>query len=205
MKKCLIISGGDFAPIENKMYDFIIACDRGYSYALQMNITPDLIIGDFDSYDGEFSDNIEVIRLPEEKDDTDTMHAVKYAMQNGYQDITICCAFGGRLDHTYANIQTASYISEHGGHPCIIGKDTVLYIIRNTSMNITRSNDSYISVFSYSQKCTGVSLKGLKYAADNIEMTSSFPLGVSNEWAEPQATVSVKSGTLLIIISKKTM
>ncbi len=203
MKRALIISGGDFSPIDNKKYDLIIACDKGYSYALKMNISPDIVIGDFDSYNGEISKDLKTITLPKVKDDTDTMYAIKYALENGYKDITVCCAFGGRLDHTYANIQSAAYISEKGGFPHFIGKNTELYMINNSSITLPKLDGHSLSVFSYSEKCKGVSMEGLKYELLDDELSNSFPLGVSNEWIDDNAWISVKSGLLCIIISSK--
>ena len=52
MKRCLIIAGGDYAPIRPGRGDFILACDRGYAWCKQEGIVPDLILGDFDSYTG---------------------------------------------------------------------------------------------------------------------------------------------------------
>ena len=201
MKSALIISGGDFAPIDNKTYDLVIACDKGYSYAVKMNISPDIVLGDFDSYTGEICKNIKTITLPKVKDDTDTMYAIKYALENGYKDITVCCAFGGRLDHTYANMQSAAYISENGGIPHFVGKGAELYMINNSSITLPKIERHSISIFSYSDNCKGVSLKGLKYGLSDSELTNGFPLGVSNEWTDDTAEISVRSGLLCIIIS----
>ena len=86
MKKlCAIISGGqsdDLAGIRDA--DFIIACDRGYAYAKEAGIRPDLLVGDFDSYKGERDKRVPVLDLPVEKDDTDTMAAVRWAVSEGF-------------------------------------------------------------------------------------------------------------------------
>ena len=51
---------------------------------------PDVIIGDFDTYKSRLPENCEIIRHPEEKDDTDTMLAVKLALNRGFKHIVIC-------------------------------------------------------------------------------------------------------------------
>ena len=80
MKRCLIIAGGDYAPIGPVGEgDFVLACDKGYAYARREGIVPDLILGDFDSYGGALPEGIPVLRYPVEKDDTDTMLAVRWA------------------------------------------------------------------------------------------------------------------------------
>ena len=114
-KICAIISGGEFSPfdgIENA--DFIIACDKGYEHAKSQNITPSLIIGDFDSFSGALPSEIKRITLPCEKDETDTMAAINYATSQGFNKILLLCALGGRLDHLLGNLQSAAYAAKNG-------------------------------------------------------------------------------------------
>ena len=69
-------------------FDYVIACDHGYDHAKRMGIRPDVIIGDLDSLDqGERMETVPVLRYPEQKDDSDTMLAVKYALQEGFTSI----------------------------------------------------------------------------------------------------------------------
>ena len=78
---CAIISGGQEDTLCGiEAADFIIACDRGYVYARNAGIRPDLLVGDFDSYRGALPADVPVLDLPVEKDDTDTMAAVRWAV-----------------------------------------------------------------------------------------------------------------------------
>ena len=91
-KICAVISGGDYAPMECvEECAFIIACDRGYVHARRAGVHPDIILGDFDSYSGALPEGTEILRLPVEKDDTDTMSAVRHALDMGYRRIRIYC------------------------------------------------------------------------------------------------------------------
>ena len=84
MKRCVIVAGGERAPIAPlREGDFLLACDRGLVYALEEGLRPDLILGDFDSYSGDLPPEIPVLRYPVEKDDTDAMLAVRWAMTRG--------------------------------------------------------------------------------------------------------------------------
>ena len=91
MKKlCAIISGGepdDLTGIHEA--DFIIACDRGYAYAKEAGIRPDLLVGDFDSYRGALDKSVPVLDLPVEKDDTDTMARIVLRTSR------LCTAYAG--------------------------------------------------------------------------------------------------------------
>ena len=205
MKPCVIISGGEFCPLpESEKNKYVIACDKGVLYAAQQGIKPDLIIGDFDSYDGTLPDDVEILTYPAEKDDTDTMIALKVAIERGFDDVTVYCGFGGRLDHLYANFQTAVYGAEHGVSCRFADERNEVMAVKDGTVEIPCREDWSLSVFAVSDVCSGVSISGTKYQLENDCLTNVFPLGVSNQWmpcGEP-ARISVEEGILLIIISK---
>ena len=88
MRRCLIIAGGDYAPIGPVgAGDFVLACDRGYAYCQREGIVPDLILGDLDSYRDALPGEIPVLRYPAEKDDTDRMLAVRWAHEQGFDAV----------------------------------------------------------------------------------------------------------------------
>ena len=202
MKKCLIISGGDFEKIElNDKYDFFIACDKGYLYAKKLNIKPNIIVGDFDS--AKKPKNVEnVIKVSKIKDDTDTSLAVKYALKNGYKDIDIICALGGRIDHTLANISLMKYVVEHKGVVKIISNSATLMVFTKGKIRINKDNNKYLSIFSLSDKSKIDYIKGTKYDIKNLILKSSFPLGVSNEFKNKLAEIKISKGVVLIILIK---
>ena len=201
--KCLIISGGEFSPLpaEESSPDYVIACDAGWQHAKKLRITPDIVIGDFDS--SPLPDTaLPVKTYPEAKDDTDTMLGARHALSLGFKDITICCAFGGRADHSLGNIQTASFIVSNGGEACLIGRDTYAFAFTEKKRAFPRLEESSFSVFSLSDKCSGVSISGSLYDCEAAGFTSSFPLGVSNGWKKDKIEVSVASGILLVMESR---
>jgi len=205
MKSCIIISGGDYCLLpESEKNKYIIACDKGCLYASQQGIKPDLIIGDFDSYDGGLPEGVKVVRYPAEKDDTDTMIAVKTALELGYDDMTVYCGFGGRLDHLYANFQAAVYGAEHGTVCRFVDEANEVFAIRNGIVELPAREGWALSVFAVSDECSGVTIEGAKYEISGAKLTNAFPIGVSNQWKQdsPAARISVGEGTLLIIMSK---
>ncbi len=200
---CIIISGGDFSPIPAPgPSDFVIACDRGYLHALRCGIRPDLVVSDFDSYDGAVDPEIPVNRFRSEKDDTDTMIAIRSAAEKGFDRVRLYCALGGRLDHTLANLQSLVFAEEHGLHGSIHSEDTVIHTLQKGSLTLPRREGWALSVFAAKDRCEGVSIRGAKYPVDHACLTNGFPLGVSNQWAADAATVSVESGILLIVEAK---
>ena len=214
--KCVIISAGSFVPVDIPLYegDYCIACDAGFKYAQEMGILPDLIVGDFDSASEQapivlrsieeiaLHDPDRIVRLNVVKDDTDTMKAVKIGLEKGYRKFYLYGATGGkRIDHSIANIQTLLFIKHNGGKGYIMDSDKMLMIAENEEISFNVGNTGYLSVFSLSEVSKGVTLKGLMYTLEDGELKNDFPLGVSNEFIiDEKATVSVKDGTLLIIL-----
>ena len=200
--RCVIISGSPrFWVGEIKNTDYIIACDSGYRHAQKANIVPDLVVGDFDSYYGQIPKGIEVYAAPREKDDTDTMLAVKLAFKKGMTDILLLGATGGRIDHQLANVATAAYIAEHGGRCLIADYHNEIYALKNSKVTIEKRTSWAASVLSFSDECKGVSYSGLKYNLTDATLCNTFPLGVSNEIIADEATVEVREGILLVILS----
>ena len=200
---CMIISGGTFTPLPQPDENtFVIACDRGYTYARRCGIRPDLLVSDFDSYDGPVDPEIPLQRFPSEKDDTDTMIAIRAALERGFREAVLYCALGGRLDHTLANLQSLAFALSHGLRLRIVSEDTEVLLLQDGTLSLPRREGFALSVFAFSERCRGVSLHGTKYTLTDAELENSFPLGVSNEWAEDAATVSITDGTLLIVLSK---
>lgn len=201
-KTCAIISGGAFSLFDGiEDSDFIIACDKGYEYAKSQNITPDLIIGDFDSLSGGLPNEIKKITLPCEKDETDTMAAIRYAISHGFNKILIFCALGGRLDHLLGNLQSAAYAVKNGAKVKIKGENEEIYIFSNCKIFLPKKENFSISVISLTDKCENVTVSGGKYTLENAVLTNTSTLGISNEWID-DITVSVKDGILAVIMSK---
>jgi len=200
---CLIVSGGDFCPPpeELRAAAFVIACDRGWTYAERLGLAPDLIVGDFDSAPPPRAD-VPVKRYPSRKDDTDTMLAAREAVARGFTDVAVCCVFGGRLDHTLANFQTAAFLAVHGARARLYGADAEALVFAAGSVSVPRREGWSLSVFALSDACEGVTIRGTKYECENETLTNAFPLGVSNVWAADEAEISVRGGVLLALLSR---
>ena len=181
----------------------VISADAGYLLARELGVTPHVAVGDFDTL-GEygFSPSTEVIRLPAEKDVSDTQAAVDIALERGADEIIIIGGLDGRLDHTFANIGIVEEITKKG-MPALItdGHNRVRYL-KNSSMLVARGSFRYLSFFCLGKKAGGVTLKGVKYPLCNATLVRSDPsLSISNEIVENCALVSVKHGELYVIES----
>ena len=177
--------------------DIVIAADSGIINTQKFNIKPDYIIGDFDSLGYTPSDSNTIIH-PIEKDDTDTMLAVKLGLEKGYKNFRIFGGIGGRLDHTYANIQTASYVAENGGNAIFYGSNENLTVLKNNKITFDKENKGNISIFAL-EECHNVNIKGTYYELNNGNLSINFPLGTRNKFNNNKAIISVENGNLLII------
>ena len=196
--ECYIIGAGDFyglreAPDDS---DYVIAADAGFCYCRENNIIPDLVLGDFDSL-GKAPKHPNVVELPVEKNDTDTMYAIKTGLGKGYRRFYIYGGLGGkRPDHTVANLQSLIFLANRSARGWLYGENAVWTAIKNSSIRIAGKGN--VAVFCIDGSAEGVNLCGLKYELCDAVLSSDFPLGVSNS-LDGEAEISVKNGTLLIM------
>lgn len=207
MSKCLIIAAApikEYEPLAVYMHNigYIICADGGYKHAKMLNLKPNVIIGDLDSI-GDLPEEIEVLRFNAEKEDTDTLLAVKLGIERGYKEFSIIGGLGGRLDHTYANFSTLLYIIKNGCKGFIADTDSEVHIIEKGEISFKKREDYYISVFPFGEKTACITEKGFKYSLNNYILKAENPIGVSNEFKEDIATIIVEQGPIIIILSKK--
>lgn len=196
---CHCFGAGDFFGIKTPIRDgdIIIAADGGLSAAESCGLSPDYVIGDFDSL-GKIPEERNTTILPAVKDTTDMFEAIALGVKNGCNKIHVYGGTGGRLDHTIANLQLLKYFSEKGITLFIYGDGFIITAVTDGETAVSGKRGDYISVFSLSDISEGVSLKNLKYELNDYKLTSAFPLGVSNEFTDNTAKISVRKGTLAV-------
>lgn len=201
MADCIIFGAlePDIDSIKINNGDYIIAADAGLKTVKKLGFKPDLIVGDFDSLDEEPPTGENVIRHPVKKDDTDTLLAIKTALSKGYRSFKIYGCLGGRLDHTFANIQAACYVAENNANAVFIDGTTHLTVLKNNRITFSAEYSGNISVFAVSGIAEGVTVSNLLYELDNATLTPDFPLGVSNEFINKDSLICVNNGKICII------
>lgn len=199
MRTCILFCAAGFdkpvCPIQED--DFIIACDGGLKHTLGLGVEPNEIIGDFDSL-GYVPQDARV--FPVEKDDTDSMLAVRRGLSLGYDRFLIYGGMDGkRLDHTIANFQTLQFLADRGAIGWLVGKDYLAFALKNGTLSFPEGTTGDISVFCLGPDAREVTLNGLYYPLENAVLTSGFPLGVSNHFTGKAAAVTVQDGSLLVL------
>ena len=200
---CYIVGAGedyglDFVPKEQ---DLVIAADGGYRVLTEAGIHPDLVIGDFDSL-GAAPQEDQVITLPTVKDVTDTWAAIELGKERGYRRFFLYGCTGGRFEHTMANIQTAAALAQDGMECRIFDKTQIIAALSGGTMTFGADKSGFLSVFSHTDRCTGVTLKGLKYELEDAQLSNTFPLGVSNEFLGKPSAVTVETGIAILIFDR---
>ena len=203
MKRCVIFCAAGFerlaAPIGPG--DLVIAADGGLRHTQMLGITPDVVLGDFDSL-GYAPAGANV--FPVEKDDTDAMLAVREGLNRGYREFYLYGSLDGpRLDHTIANFQTLQFLADRDATGYLIGNDYMVTVAKNGSLRFPAGCSGTISLFCLGSDAEGVTLKGLHYPLEDGTLTSGFPLGVSNHFTPKDAEITVKKGSLLVMWDRK--
>ena len=203
MNTCIIFGAAEFDRLAEPICpgDFVIAADGGLRHAQALGLQPDETIGDFDSlgYVPEHG-----VVHPVEKDDTDTMLAVRRGLELGFRRFVIYGGLEGRrLDHTVANFQTLAYLARHGAFGILVGRDYLACVIKDGTLRFPEGCEGDFSLFCLGGDARGVSIRGLYYQAEDITLTSDFPLGVSNHFTGREAAVTVKDGSLLALWERK--
>ena len=208
-RRCVIITarveGTIAAVLRIRADDFVICADGGYDRAAAEHIEPAAILGDFDSINAvpRAAQGTRVLGFPSEKDDTDTLLALKYGLEAGFRDFVVVGGLNGRFDHSFANLQTASHCLDRGGRIWLADATNKATLTDAEVFVLQPEEGFYFSLFSWTESCRGVRIENAKYDIRDIRLTQSFPLGVSNEFKEGPVTIRKESGRLLIVLSRK--
>ena len=196
---CVIFCAGEFTGLAEPLNgdDFLMAADGGLVHLHKLGLTPDGILGDFDSL-GYVPQGAKV--FPVEKDDTDAMLAARQGLVLGYRRFVFYGSLDGpRLDHTVANFQTLQFLADHGAEGWLAGNTYLATVLKNGTLRFPAKAEGILSVFCLGADAEGVSIRGLQYGLENGTLCAGFPLGVSNHFVGTEASIHVEKGSLLVL------
>ncbi len=202
-RRCIIIAGGDVEISRLKAFlcedDFVIAADSGYRYCQNLNIIPDLLVGDFDSYIGELPKNLNVVKLPKQKDDTDLLYALRCGVERCFLEFVIFGGYGSRPDQSFAMYQSLLWLKNNQPNASCLAvcNGFEVTVLKNEKTDLFVGENRYISVFAFGGEAV-VDISGASYSVSDYKLTPDFPIGVSNE-AVYSCTINVKSGAVLVM------
>ncbi len=189
--------------------DLIIAADAGAQTALQLGLTPSIVVGDFDSLtlsrDTLHTMGCQTIQVPTEKTETDSELAIGTAIQQGADQITLLGALGGqRFEHSIANVLL---LADYDPLPIrLIDGPSVSWSLRGPgSTKIEGQVGDLLSLFPLAGDAHGIHTNNLYYPLHGETLHFGKPRGhgLSNVLTATHAEVSLATGTLLIIHTAK--
>lgn len=202
--------------VRGEKYDVAFAVDGGLMFFHRTGLEPDYIVGDFDSVAEEVLKAYEnpkgdpqIIKLNPRKDDTDTEHALKMAIEMGCDSIHLFGATGTRLDHLLGNLQLLGLCLKQQVECLMIDPwNRIRLIDRETVLHKDSQFGKYVSLIPYTPKVTGLTLTGFTYPLTDYTMSSFYvkdalPIsGVSNEIAKDTARIILQDGILVLVESR---
>ncbi|NLO39694.1 MAG: thiamine diphosphokinase [Ruminiclostridium sp.] len=184
----------------------LICADGGARHFKQADITPHVVLGDFDSIDAELlqayeQEGVELRKYEVRKDFTDMELALDYAAEQGATRVFMMGAMGTRIDHSLSNLQLLHKLLDKGIRGIILNENNRVYLIKD-KVKISQMEGYKVSLLPATPIVEGVTTEGLTWPLFNFTMNVGTGLGISNEFAEDTATIRISSGRLYVILSK---
>lgn len=205
--RSLIMANGEYGDSDwyrqrAQKYELVICADGGANKARELDIIPDMIVGDMDSIEEKQRssmerDGVKFCAFSSEKDFTDTQLAMDIAEKTGTKSILVWGGIGSRLDHSLANILSAVSFAKKGIHIQFESPTLTVYLVID-NLTIEGNIGDTVSVLALGERASGVSLKGFKYPLDEVILDANLPIGVSNILMKTEANIKVNSGVLAV-------
>ncbi|MDK9709621.1 thiamine diphosphokinase [Acidaminobacter sp.] len=211
--KIAIVTGGlieDLSWLKAQLsrYDLLLAVDRGLEATEALGLTPDLIIGDFDSYRGDQAietryPEAEILTFSSVKDWTDTELALQKAVELSCSSekeaiIDLYGAFGNRMDHTYANLMLLGSLEQKSPRIRALDPDNEVERLFPGTYRVARKDGFNVSVLSLDETAE-VTLRGFEYDGEKLILRRAGTLGVSNRLKENEGFVTLHSGKVFLM------
>ena len=186
---------------KNKLY---VAIDGGYHHCIKSGITPDVVIGDFDSLEHSLIKEHVITINQKSQEETDLVKAINWAISSGIKDIEIIGIESGRSDHilgVYAALSELNQESMRSINLELHLNDFIVkYISCKKPMEFNLKEKTHLSVFCLSKSI--VTLNGVKWTLNREEMNFSTR-GIHNYSESKIVEVFVHEGGPLLLFIKR--
>lgn len=177
----------------------LFAIEKGIKKLSDLSLKAELAISDFDTYKiNEFENSdIEIEKLPEEKDYSDTEYALIKA-RNLYPNkkIIILASLEKRYDHSHALLLLLKKYKN------VILKDdhNSIYYFDEGKYILDKEDYTYLGAFGF-PNCK-ISINGVYYKVNNLELSFLETKAISNSFTSSKVEVEIIKGGALIVLSK---
>lgn len=205
--KTVVICDGELASLDYLKKEIaesalVIAADGGARRAFEAGCTPDVIIGDMDSYKPSGNETAEIIRDPDQETN-DLEKALIYAREKSVSEVVVFGATGKRLDHTLKNLSVLLQFNRQFRSICFIDRYSTIRVIQSPFIEELPVHTS-LSLFPLSGTVEGITTRGLKYQLSNGTLKNGVQDGSSNETIQKRVEIVFKKGDLLLLVNHKT-
>lgn len=211
MKRAVIFYNGDLSDLQKikthiKPTDYVICADGGAKHALEIGVTPDVIIGDFDSLPMQEQNKFDkqktnFITFKREKDETDSELAVKYALEKNYKTLLLFGVLGSRIDHMLTNIFALDYLTNPDADVTIIEGNQDIRVVHD-KIKLTGKTGDLVSLIPLKGDVKKIKTTNLKYPLNNETLKFGYSRGISNVFLKNFISISLQGGSLLVIHTK---
>lgn len=184
---------------------FVVAADSGAAHAVAAGLPIDVVVGDFDSIDPDLlarlrAEGVRVERHPPAKDATDLELAIEVAVREGADTVHIVGGHGGRVDQSFANAfvlasPAYAHVAMHG----VLDSARVSVVHGPGTVSFDGAAGDVVTLLPMHGDAIGVRTIGLEYPLHGETLRSGTTRGVSNVLLDRDASVSIESGTLLVV------
>jgi thiamine pyrophosphokinase len=185
----------------------IIAADGGSRHLYALDFRPNLVIGDLDSTPPQVlqwlaAGAVPTLQHPAAKDETDFELALLYAARHFSEPIRIYGALGGRLDQELANIFLLA-------HPALDSRDVRLVEAQqqawlvSDATTVTGNIGDTVSLIPLAGDVRVARTTGLEWELEDDVLEFGPARGISNRLSAETATITLQSGIILCVHSRR--
>lgn len=201
--------------------DLLLCADGGARAALALALSPHHVIGDFDSLADAELDELQrrgatLHRHPTHKDETDLELALLMAVSlpspigrgagGEGREIVVLGAMGGRIDHELANMLLLAMPALKGARVLLAHGNERLFLIDardgKTTAQLHGNAGDLVSLLPFNGDALGITTAGLEYPLRDESLFVGPARGVSNVMLADEASVTLRAGMLLCVITE---
>ncbi len=196
MRALLVLNGTcdeEFLVSSIRSHDILIGVDGGNEILVRLGFEPDVSIGDFDSFDPRNLKRSEILRFPSKKDEIDAELALKFCHERGFENVTVACWMGERLDMIYALFGLMAGFPQNW---VVLDSKKLRIGVVKEKAELEARNGELWSILPIGERAV-LSLRGFEYTLERSQMNIEKPYGVSNVALTDRVEIEVHEGKVI--------
>jgi len=183
----------------------LVCADGGADTARRYGLTPQAIVGDFDSASAETLEHFaKVPRIrDEDQERTDAEKALAWVLRQGaFDTVTLMGATTGRLDHVLGHLSLLRRF--YGRTRVVLEDDEVRATLERGAATIEEPPGTTVSFFAVGAPVEGLTTENLRFPLRDVRLELGVQDSVSNVVERSPASVRMSSGEILLVVVKRT-